>query len=147
MEICLSSNILCKTVQSLDAHHIRQYLAARHPIAICTDDPLPFLNSESVVAEYALAERLGLTEEEAAELSDSFCVDATSRNPCTRMSVINASCVIQLELAIEQRGTGSLTLCAPKRITTGWRFGTNEASIYEVGVFIAFCSWYQVHRL
>ena len=73
MEICLSSNILCKTVQSLDAHHIRQYLAARHSIAICTDDPLPFRNS--VVAEYALllAERplgLGLTEEEVAEVAE-----------------------------------------------------------------------------
>ncbi|EEB86946.1 hypothetical protein MPER_15923, partial [Moniliophthora perniciosa FA553] len=39
------SNLLCKTVDSLDAHHIRYYLEHNHPIAICTDDILPFRNS------------------------------------------------------------------------------------------------------
>ncbi|KAI0078533.1 adenosine deaminase-like protein [Panus rudis PR-1116 ss-1] len=52
IEICLSSNLLCKTVQSLEDHHIAHYLKCDHPIAICTDDILPFRNS--LVGEYAL---------------------------------------------------------------------------------------------
>ncbi|KAI0697149.1 hypothetical protein BC835DRAFT_1405734 [Cytidiella melzeri] len=52
VEICLSSNLLCKTVQSLDEHHIRHYLRCNHPIAICTDDTLPFRNS--LLGEYSL---------------------------------------------------------------------------------------------
>lgn len=35
VEICLSSNLLCKTVKNLDEHHIRHYLECGHPIAIC----------------------------------------------------------------------------------------------------------------
>ncbi|TBU58859.1 Metallo-dependent hydrolase [Dichomitus squalens] len=66
IEICLSSNLLCKTVPTLDVHHIRYYLSHNHPIAICTDDILPFRNS--LVGEYALlmaTPPLGLGLEEA----------------------------------------------------------------------------------
>ena len=35
IELCLSSNLLCKTVPTLDVHHIRYYLGHNHPIAIC----------------------------------------------------------------------------------------------------------------
>lgn len=35
IELCLSSNLLCKTVATLDVHHIRYYLSHNHPIAIC----------------------------------------------------------------------------------------------------------------
>ncbi|KAJ7610309.1 hypothetical protein DFH06DRAFT_1308768 [Mycena polygramma] len=45
IEICLSSNLLCKTVSSLDQHHVRYYLRKNHPISICTDDILPFQTS------------------------------------------------------------------------------------------------------
>ncbi|KAG6817283.1 hypothetical protein H0H87_010625 [Tephrocybe sp. NHM501043] len=67
IEICLSSNLLCKTVSTLDAHHIRHYLKERHPIVICTDDVLPFRTS--LIGEYALLMApqplgLGLSEEE-----------------------------------------------------------------------------------
>ncbi|KAG2746329.1 hypothetical protein P692DRAFT_2043798 [Suillus brevipes Sb2] len=48
MEICLNSNLLCKTVASLDAHHIRN----DHPIVICTDDALLF--KTSCLGEYSL---------------------------------------------------------------------------------------------
>ncbi|KAF5376954.1 hypothetical protein D9615_007251 [Tricholomella constricta] len=69
IEICLSSNLLCKTVSTLDSHHIRHYLRHRHPIAICTDDVLPFRTS--LIAEYALLLApqpwgLGLSEAESA---------------------------------------------------------------------------------
>ncbi|KAF8060804.1 adenosine deaminase-like protein [Lyophyllum atratum] len=66
VEICLSSNILCKTVSSLECHHITHYLKHGHPIAICTDDILPFRTS--LVGEYALlmaAQPLGLGLSEA----------------------------------------------------------------------------------
>ncbi|KAI9460132.1 adenosine deaminase-like protein [Lactarius psammicola] len=67
IEICLTSNILCKTVERLEDHHIRYYLERNHPIAVCTDDILPFRNS--VLAEYALLMApkpvgLGLSESE-----------------------------------------------------------------------------------
>ncbi|TFK58367.1 adenosine deaminase-like protein, partial [Pluteus cervinus] len=52
IEICLTSNLLCKTVSSLDEHHIRHYLKHDHPISICTDDTLPFRTTST--AEYAL---------------------------------------------------------------------------------------------
>ncbi|RDB27425.1 Adenosine deaminase-like protein [Hypsizygus marmoreus] len=52
VEICLTSNLLCKTVPTLDDHHINHYLRENHPIAICTDDILPFRTS--LVGEYAL---------------------------------------------------------------------------------------------
>jgi len=72
VELCLSSNLLCKTVANLDDHHIRYYLKHNHPIAICTDDILPFRNS--LLGEYALllAERplgLGLTEDEVSRIA------------------------------------------------------------------------------
>ncbi|KIK23233.1 hypothetical protein PISMIDRAFT_100779 [Pisolithus microcarpus 441] len=70
IEICLTSNFITKTVQSLESHHIRYYLANDHPIAICvrvesrfilsrcaeigavdTDDTLPFRTT--LLGEYA----------------------------------------------------------------------------------------------
>ncbi|KAK2459794.1 hypothetical protein APHAL10511_008226 [Amanita phalloides] len=67
IEISLSSNLLCKTVSSLDAHHIKYYIHHGHPVAICTDDILPFRTS--LLGEYALLMAqpplgLGLSEEE-----------------------------------------------------------------------------------
>ncbi|OBZ79487.1 Adenosine deaminase-like protein [Grifola frondosa] len=72
IEICLSSNLLCKTVPTLDDHHIRYYLGHDHPIVVCTDDILPFRNS--LLGEYALlmAEPplgLGLTEPEVEKIA------------------------------------------------------------------------------
>ncbi|KAI0327303.1 Metallo-dependent hydrolase [Cubamyces sp. BRFM 1775] len=72
IEICLSSNLLCKTVHTLDAHHIRYYLGHNHPIAVCTDDILPFRNS--LLGEYALLLAsppfgLGLTQAEVEKIA------------------------------------------------------------------------------
>lgn len=52
IEICLSSNLLCKTVDDLKAHHINYWLEHGLPLAICTDDTLVFRND--LVGEYAL---------------------------------------------------------------------------------------------
>ncbi|KAJ7841498.1 Metallo-dependent hydrolase [Mycena olivaceomarginata] len=73
IEICLSSNLLCKTVTTLDDHHIRYYLQHDHPVAVCTDDTLPFRTS--LVGEYALllAARplgMGLSEAEVQRIAE-----------------------------------------------------------------------------
>ncbi|KAJ6585677.1 Metallo-dependent hydrolase [Mycena capillaripes] len=73
IEICLSSNILCKTVSMLEDHHIRYYLRHDHPVAICTDDTLPFRTS--LPGEYALLLAahplgLGLTEAEVKRIAE-----------------------------------------------------------------------------
>ncbi|KAF7348062.1 Metallo-dependent hydrolase [Mycena sanguinolenta] len=87
IEICLSSNLLCKTVAKLDDHHIRYYLQHDHPIAICTDDTLPFRTS--LPGEYALLLAspplgLGLSEPEQrdsefAELLDEGDIPFVAR--------------------------------------------------------------------
>ncbi|KAI0318012.1 Metallo-dependent hydrolase [Amylostereum chailletii] len=66
------SGFVCKTVKTLDAHHIRYYLQNNHPIAVCTDDILPFRNS--LLGEYALLLApkplgLGLSEGEVATIA------------------------------------------------------------------------------
>ncbi|KAF9466930.1 hypothetical protein BDZ94DRAFT_1156864 [Collybia nuda] len=73
IEICLSSNLLCKTVPTLESHHIRYYLQHNHPIAICTDDALPFRTS--LPGEYALMLAqpplgLGLSEAEVKAVGE-----------------------------------------------------------------------------
>ncbi|TDL25480.1 Metallo-dependent hydrolase [Rickenella mellea] len=73
VEICLTSNILCKTVPLLDDHHIVELLKNGHPIAICTDDILPFRNS--LIGEYALLLAqpplgLGVTEDKVQKLAE-----------------------------------------------------------------------------
>lgn len=42
IELCLSSNLITKTVPTLDAHHIRYYLSHNHPIAICVSRLRPW---------------------------------------------------------------------------------------------------------
>ncbi|KIM39183.1 hypothetical protein M413DRAFT_447147 [Hebeloma cylindrosporum] len=73
IEICLTSNLLCKTVPTLEAHHIKQYLNSNHPISICTDDTLPFRTS--LLAEYALLLAipplgLGLSEDQVRRIGE-----------------------------------------------------------------------------
>ncbi|CCA68907.1 hypothetical protein PIIN_02767 [Serendipita indica DSM 11827] len=72
VEICLSSNLLCKTVETIAEHHISWWLSNGLPIAICTDDTLVFRNS--LVEEYALLLAapplgLGLPRETVAQMA------------------------------------------------------------------------------
>jgi len=72
VELCLSSNLLCKTVPTLSAHHIAFYLERNHSVAVCTDDTLPFRTS--LTAEYALLLAspplgLGLSEAQVAKIA------------------------------------------------------------------------------
>ncbi|THH31566.1 hypothetical protein EUX98_g2612 [Antrodiella citrinella] len=73
VEICLSSNLLCKTVDTIEEHHIRHYLNYDHPVCICTDDTLPFKNT--LVGEYALLMAaaplgLGMSEVEVTRVAE-----------------------------------------------------------------------------
>ncbi|KAL0949028.1 hypothetical protein HGRIS_009123 [Hohenbuehelia grisea] len=83
VELCLSSNLLCKTVPTLDDHHITFYLKHDHPIVICTDDILPFRNS--LLGEYALlmaAPPLGLgLGEDAVRRIAEMGMEARFRSP------------------------------------------------------------------
>ncbi|XP_058804153.1 adenosine deaminase-like protein [Phymastichus coffea] len=38
VELCLTSNIKCKTVLTYDVHHFQYLYESKHPICICTDD-------------------------------------------------------------------------------------------------------------
>ncbi|KAF8335861.1 Metallo-dependent hydrolase [Cantharellus anzutake] len=72
IEICLSSNLVSKTVESLSAHHLRSWLELGHPVIICTDDTLLF--KTNLVAEYALLLArpplgLGFEEEEIRRIA------------------------------------------------------------------------------
>ncbi|EUC57579.1 adenosine deaminase [Rhizoctonia solani AG-3 Rhs1AP] len=72
IEICLSSNFQSKTVLSIEVHHINDYVILGHPVAISTDDILPF--KTSLLAEYALLMApvplgLGLSEDEVRKIA------------------------------------------------------------------------------
>jgi len=70
--MCLTSNLLCKTVKTLEDHHINFWLNHEVPIVICTDDTLPFRNN--IFEEYAMLLAhpplgLGLSNEVAERLA------------------------------------------------------------------------------
>ncbi|KAH8827710.1 hypothetical protein DL96DRAFT_1815047 [Flagelloscypha sp. PMI_526] len=72
VEMCLSSNLLCKTVPQLHDHHIKYYLEKNFPVSICTDDTLIF--QSTLTQEYALLLAkpplgLGLSEEKVERLA------------------------------------------------------------------------------
>lgn len=39
VEVCLTSNVKCQTVESYDAHHFRDWYDQDHPIALCVCHP------------------------------------------------------------------------------------------------------------
>ncbi|GAN00815.1 adenosine deaminase-like protein-like [Mucor ambiguus] len=63
IEICMTSNILCKTVKTVEEHHIKELLVDNHPFILCTDDKGVFFSESS--NEYKLAaETFSLSKEE-----------------------------------------------------------------------------------
>lgn len=72
IELCLTSNLLCKTVSSLEAHHIKFWLDNDHPIAISTDDTLPFRTKMQYEYALLLAQPpfgLGLSEDQVEKIA------------------------------------------------------------------------------
>lgn len=39
VEICMTSNVLCKTVSSFEEHHIKELLNDKHPFVLCVNMP------------------------------------------------------------------------------------------------------------
>ena len=68
LEICMSSNVFCKTVKSYADHHFKDYQVDEHPCILCTDDKGIFQCSLS--GEYALAAKtFGMSFDGLFELS------------------------------------------------------------------------------
>ncbi|KAJ3252124.1 hypothetical protein HK103_001821 [Boothiomyces macroporosus] len=66
IEICLSSNICCKAVNSIEEHHVKEFID--HPIALCTDDIGVF--KSTLTQEYEMVENgLGLSKQDLFNLS------------------------------------------------------------------------------
>ncbi|KAM0749303.1 Metallo-dependent hydrolase [Meredithblackwellia eburnea MCA 4105] len=55
IEICLTSNLICKTVANLEDHHLNWALESDVPVFICTDDTLVFLSPPKTEYELALS--------------------------------------------------------------------------------------------
>lgn len=53
LEVCLTSNVKCKTVESYENHHLQHLLQLQHPFAISTDDKGVF--STTLSKEFELA--------------------------------------------------------------------------------------------
>ncbi|KAI8911991.1 hypothetical protein DFJ77DRAFT_512012 [Powellomyces hirtus] len=53
IEMCMTSNVLSRTVESYEVHHIKQSLEENHPSVLCTDDK--GIISSPLSYEYALA--------------------------------------------------------------------------------------------
>ncbi|KAJ3020856.1 hypothetical protein HKX48_000086 [Thoreauomyces humboldtii] len=53
IEMCMTSNVLSRTVDSYEVHHIREALESNHPAVLCTDDK--GIISSPLSYEYALA--------------------------------------------------------------------------------------------
>ncbi|KAL6072907.1 Adenosine deaminase like [Balamuthia mandrillaris] len=53
IEICLTSNLMTKSVDSLTMHHFKDFYQASHPVILCTDDKGVF--STTLSKEYTLA--------------------------------------------------------------------------------------------
>ncbi|CAB4008894.1 adenosine deaminase isoform X1 [Paramuricea clavata] len=47
LELCLSSNVKCRTVKSYADHHFKDWRKNDHPVVICTDDKGVFMSSLS----------------------------------------------------------------------------------------------------
>ncbi|XP_035225066.1 adenosine deaminase-like protein isoform X2 [Stegodyphus dumicola] len=68
LEICLTSNVISKTVPSYEEHHFRHFKSENYPCVLCTDDKGIF--STSLSNEYSLAYKYyGLTKDELFDLS------------------------------------------------------------------------------
>ncbi|KAJ3052203.1 hypothetical protein HK097_006727 [Rhizophlyctis rosea] len=68
IEICLTSNVLCKTVETYAQHHLQGLLFQDHPVILCTDDKGVF--GSSLSEEYAIAAAtFQLRKEDLYELS------------------------------------------------------------------------------
>jgi len=68
LEVCLTSNMMTKSVKSFTDHHFRSLYQLQHPIVLCTDDSAIF--STSLSNEYFIAaSTFGLNESELQNMT------------------------------------------------------------------------------
>ncbi|KAJ3174917.1 hypothetical protein HDU87_006583 [Geranomyces variabilis] len=78
VEMCMTSNVLCRTVSSYEEHHIKEALELDHPSILCTDDKSIFASPLS--CEYALAaSTFSMTKQQLFDLSKKS-IDAIFAN-------------------------------------------------------------------
>lgn len=77
VEICLTSNLVTKSVPDLGSHHLIELYADGHPVVICTDDPGVF--STTLTREYMLAadalklDKRGIFQLAMEAVNSAFC--------------------------------------------------------------------------
>jgi len=54
IEMCMTSNVLCKTVKDYHEHHIRDFLFMNHPLCLCVNDADFFILSIRFIFLYFL---------------------------------------------------------------------------------------------
>ncbi|KAI9487295.1 MAG: hypothetical protein EXX96DRAFT_517951 [Benjaminiella poitrasii] len=68
IEVCMTSNLVCKTVDSYEVHHLKELLDDNHLFIICTDDKGVFFSESS--NEYKIAaESFDLSREDLFNIS------------------------------------------------------------------------------
>ena len=77
LDVCPTSNLRTRVVDTLDAHPLPALRAAGVPCTINTDDPAMF--GTDLGREYDIAQRLGVTAADAyaAGLAGALCDEAT----------------------------------------------------------------------
>ncbi|CAO3628881.1 unnamed protein product [Cunninghamella echinulata] len=68
VEICMTSNVLSKTVATFEDHHVKNLLEENHPFILCTDDKGVFF-SELSNEYYIAAKTFNLSREQLYEAS------------------------------------------------------------------------------
>ncbi|KAI8892587.1 adenosine deaminase-like protein [Globomyces pollinis-pini] len=68
IEICVSSNVLGKTVASIEQHHFYEWYVKKHPLILCTDDVGVF-ESKLSNEYFIVAEAFNLDKHQLYELS------------------------------------------------------------------------------
>ncbi|RWR93410.1 adenosine deaminase-like protein isoform X1 [Cinnamomum micranthum f. kanehirae] len=85
VEICLSSNVMTRSVSSINDHHFVDLYNASHPLLLCTDDSGVF--STSLTQEYALASStFGLGKAEMFHLAQS-AIDFIFAEDCVKTTL------------------------------------------------------------
>lgn len=85
LELCLTSNIKTKLVESIEGHHFKKYHGSNHPIAICTG--AMGLLSTSLSSEYwTVAKTFNLNSKDLLKLAERT-VDYIFANKATKNSL------------------------------------------------------------